>query len=720
MATPAVHQLVQNEGTSTPHHFPPQFTADVDMVDSAIPSEGQGVALANSVTTFDVGLDSAVASGSDSNPAVPGNHNASNAPDEDESETDEQKEDPENMLITSFDYQIYKNDQLSGIQFYPSDQDDSSSEPDDTKVFYAPEEDEFLLDDHDEDTDEDLDDASPATENLHLDERYFDRSYLIPPAVPLSAVHVFQSSRRDDVEDYDFDDFGDGLNDAEQQQPNETLERNLTVSQFIRQWFVRSRVPRGPLKMDTDEFFIPIATDAAHVTTWKRPLKIARPANRKVTDYDIQGIPWLTKLKVTRQEARSRRDSLYRSYHNMAVKENEFAQTLPESEKYFQPKAMYTKHKATMEHFQLRNLMSVTSSNTIQYAHGSQIYSAIPFHYEEHCFMDLSDPAPSSPFLDPVRITTMKAKHGVTVVGGFCGEYAYRGEVSDYSVTEGFTTRHFNGITTYIDIFKNRTSGSPQAVISTNDAWIRVLDCETNTIVQEHRFRHAVNCSDTSPDGRLRVIVGDRPDAWIIDAVTGKPVKDLLGHSDYGFACAWSPDMLHIATSNQDRTVNVWDARMWRLLQCIDADVACYRSLRFSPVGGGPRTLLMCEAADRVAIVNAQTYRSRQVLDFFGEIGGADFSPDGGRIWVANMDPQFGGLMEYDRCQWGQEFGVGHTRRNIIESAGDVWFPDLPNEWVRDADLDDDERCVLGPGERKLRFQRLLDNGAHGNCLLFG
>lgn len=363
--------------------------------------------------------------------------------------------------------------------------------------------------------------------------------------------------------------------------------------------------------------------------------------------------------------------------------------------------------------------MSVTAANTVQYANASKVYSTTPFHNEKHCIMDLSKPTVSAEFFEPIRISTMKAKHGVTIIGGFSGEYAYRSELTNYNRSEGYVTKDVNGITNHVDIVKHRTSNVPHAIISSNDLKIRVLDCGTNRIVQTHKFARAINCTDTSPDGRLRLVVGDAPDAWVVDSNTGKPVQVLVGHQDFGFACAWSPDMLHIATSNQDRTVNIWDARMWRILQCIDSDVAGYRSLRFSPVGGGPRTLLMCEPADRISIVNAQTYQTRQVHDFFGEIGGADYSPDGGRIWVANMDNKFGGLMEFDRCQWGQQFGLTHTRRRKIEDAGDAYYPDLPNEWVREEDLNFDDRCVLSDGERRLRYRRLMSTEDHNSLLDF-
>ncbi|KAI1964801.1 hypothetical protein LOZ58_001491 [Ophidiomyces ophidiicola] len=484
------------------------------------------------------------------------------------------------------------------------------------------------------------------------------------------------------------------------------FERNLSIDQFIRQWFLRSRthVPRicGAKRPIT----IPISSEAAHVLDWERPSKISRPEPSKI--YDIQGIPWSTRLKVKRSDARRQRDQMYSCYHNLKYVPRTYSNVLPQSEDYFRPKTMYTKYRASMAHFQLRNLMSVTASNTLQYAYQSKIYSVTPFHNEQNCLINLSDPTTSRNFLDSVKISTMKTKYGVTLAGGFSGEYAYRGQISDSITMDGRVTKDPNGITNHIDVIQNRTNHSPQAVISSNDDRIRILDCATNKFINTHRFARAINCTDTSPDGRLRVIVGDAPDAWVVDSDNGKPIQVLSSHRDYGFACAWSPDMLHVATSNQDKTVNIWDARMWRILQIIESDVAGYRSLRFSPVGGGPRTLLMCEPADRIVLVNAQSYQTRQVHDFFGEIGGADFSPDGSRIWVANMDAKFGGFMEFDRREWGQQFGIGHTKRRRIENAGDFYYPDLPNEWLPEDRLDDDPRCVLGSRERKLRFQKLF------------
>ena len=64
------------------------------------------------------------------------------------------------------------------------------------------------------------------------------------------------------------------------------------------------------------------------------------------------------------------------------------------------------------------------------------------------------------------------------------------------------------------------------AVFSSNDKKVRLLDCYTNTMKMEHGFDWSVNCSATSPDGRMRVIVGDTTRVAIVNAETG--VFDLL------------------------------------------------------------------------------------------------------------------------------------------------------------------------------------------------
>ncbi|KAI9369405.1 hypothetical protein BJX61DRAFT_545622 [Aspergillus egyptiacus] len=481
---------------------------------------------------------------------------------------------------------------------------------------------------------------------------------------------------------------------------NTTQESNFTIDQFITQWLYQSSTASVPM-MSLSQPMLP-RNLLSNIIQWIPPAKITRPSGYTGDFYDIQQIPWWEKLRVKRADARQLRDQWYRPYYNLHYGRQPGAR-LPEEEFYFQGKSMYTAHKATIEHFQLRNLMSVPSYNTVHFAHESKMYSWVPGYDDLQCLIDLSVPTVESGFQGPVKISTMKSAVGVSVAGGFSGEYAFRAANTEGRGAEGYVTKDQNGITNHIDIIASRTNRSPIGVFASNDSHVRILDCETNTFVADFELTHPVNCTSTAPDGRLRAIVGDSQDAWVVEAESGRQVHALSGHHDYGFACAWSPDMMHIATSNQDETVIIWDARMWRMLEKIESDVAGYRSLRFSPVGGGPRTLLMCEPADRIAIVNAQTYQSRQVHDFFGEIGGADFSPDGSTIWVANADEHFGGFMEYDRRRWGRPLGLKQP----------------PNEWVKESDLLEDARCMLNERERQSRFLWNLCEEEHEDLLLY-
>lgn len=476
-----------------------------------------------------------------------------------------------------------------------------------------------------------------------------------------------------------------------------THERNLTIDEFIQRWVLQTNIiPHG---FHSEHRIPPQLRPLSKMMSWTPPRDVYRPHTYEDDIYDLQQIPWAETLKVKRSEARALRDAWYTSYHNIPKNSHSRGLNhLPQDELFFQETSMHSAHKATIEHFQLRNLMSVPAYNTINFASRSKVYSWAPSFDENRVLIDLSRAYPESGFLGPVKISSMKTAHGLTIAGGFCGEYALQASDGAGSGVKGLVTPDpSDGITNHVDLVPNRTGPAPICVFSSNDRHLRILDCETNVFLSDQELSRPINCTATSPDSRLRVVIGDSPDAWVIEADTGKPVHPLRGHEDFGFACAWSPDMRHIATSNQDKKVIIWDARTWRILETIDSDVAGYRSLHFSPVGGGPRTLLCAEPADRISIIDAQLYQSRQVHDFFGEIGGADFSPDGGTVWVANTDPHFGGFMQYQRREWGREFGV----------------VDLANEFVGEEGLDGDERCVLGRRERGLRFLRNFSDEEH-------
>ncbi|CEL08423.1 hypothetical protein ASPCAL11573 [Aspergillus calidoustus] len=599
------------------------------------------------------------------------------------------EEDSTSDLVMEYDPRISRHEPIS---FTTTQEDD-----DDAQKFY--------LDHGGNGYDVESHDESIEENPSHLSEVDFEEFY---------HGHAFGSQDSGLDDPFDQEDHGSYFTDADEVEVEPateqhfaesahttTQERNLNIDQFVHQWIYQSSTAAIPML----SLAPPVSpqNNLGSSPWWVPPARITRPSRYTGDFYDVQQIPWWEKLRVRRSDARNLRDQWYTSYHNLQYNRQRPSVRLSDEEFYFQGKSMYTDHKATIEHFQLRNLMSVPAYNTVHFSSMSKVYSWVPGYDDLQCLIDLSVPSAQSGFHHAVKISTMKSAFGVTIAGGFKGEYAMRAHGAEGSGAEGIVTKDDSGITNHVDIISSRTNRSPTGVFASNDNHVRILDCETNTFLADYELAHAINCTSTSPDGRLRVIIGDSPDAWVVEADTGRPVHPLRGHRDFGFACAWSPDMMQIATSNQDKTAMIWDARMWRLLDKFESDVAGYRSLRYSPVGGGPRTLLLCEPADRIVIVNAQTYQTRQVLDFFGEVGGADYSPDGSTIWVANTDEDFGGFMEYDRRQWGQALGMQPS----------------PNEWVKETELKEDERCTLNDRERHMRFMWTACDEEHEELLLF-
>lgn len=324
--------------------------------------------------------------------------------------------------------------------------------------------------------------------------------------------------------------------------------------------------------------------------------------------------------------------------------------------------------KLHYSHFQLRNLLACTSRNNIFYAGESQVVHTNPLLGQKAVKMDLTDPiVQSAQPLHPggwpgIMISTIAAGHNILMAGGFGGEYGLMPlDVENAVHAEGLVTDKANSITNHIEINLSRHSGLPEAAFSSNDNGLRILDCTTETFISNQQFEYAINCTAISPDSRLRVAVGDSRDVLILNSDTGEVLQELDGHEDFGFACAWADNGWHVATGNQDKLIKIWDARMWtdkyghgRPLQTISASMAGVRSLKYSPLGSGKRVLVAAEQADIINVIDAETYTTKQTLDFFGEVLGAVFTPDGQDLFIGIHDSYRGGLMEFERCGHGE------------------------------------------------------------------
>jgi len=303
----------------------------------------------------------------------------------------------------------------------------------------------------------------------------------------------------------------------------------------------------------------------------------------------------------------------------------------------------------------------------------------------------------------------MAASGDVLVAGGFEGEYAIvdltssNGPHDHFDIICDWAPDSKSYITNHVHLFNSRSSYTPQAVLCSNDDRLRVLDCVTNTFKHTFSFQAAVNCSATSPDGRLRVVVGDFWDTLITNAETGETLQTLRAHAGDAFACAWADDGIHVASAAQDATIAVWDARNWRHpIAVLPSEQSIPRTLRFSPVGSGPRVLVAAEADDYVSIFNAQTFESKQLFDFFGATGGISFTPDGQSLFVANQNKSpIGGIMELKRTGCGGASAASEAEEFEMEDEAVDWIDDEALAWH--------PRVACGVEER---WRRGLDLGS--------
>lgn len=387
-------------------------------------------------------------------------------------------------------------------------------------------------------------------------------------------------------------------------------------------------------------------------------------------------------------------DGSYRVRRYMDSSGMDWAKEVARCDNHFRFRRMFVEHRPHLAHFQLRNMVSTSSKNAVFYAAEKTLYPVNPQTGNRHSIMNLSHW--HSPGQRRGTITTISASDSFLIAGGWQGQYAMKSSLSDddntKEYTEGMLSQASDASINHIHTFCDRRSGMTHAALSSNDCYIRILDCCMNAVVRAHKLPSAINCSVTSPDGRLRLFVGDQTEPWILDDDTGELLVRLPNHSDFGFACDWAPDGVHAATGNQDGIVQIWDSRNWsQPFQILSTELSGVRVMRFSPLGSGKRVLTMAEPADLVSIVDAETFESKQTFGFLGEIGGLSFTPDGQRLYVGNTDRHHGGILEFERAGDGEKYGM--ARPDLMQQG----------EWSVDTHNMDDDLLLQSSRSRKRR-----------------
>ncbi|KAG8527168.1 uncharacterized protein KY384_008598 [Bacidia gigantensis] len=485
--------------------------------------------------------------------------------------------------------------------------------------------------------------------------------------------------------------------------------------------------------------------------------------------HDMQGIHW-NWYNTTKETARGVRRMVYKNYANEDAEHlqsedhwgspaygidfsSPTAPKIADTERFFNFRSTNTKIIPRWWHYQLRHNIFAASQNAIYYhvrpfSMATMDTLASSRRWSVNCYNPQS--CTTTPVMTPASlegeagqrldaISTLTADCGVLVVGTVPGMYGLRSlslaynapsstgqivppsaqalEVTENSINHVYTTFKRSSSSSFND---NSVPGSDVlAIFSANDCTLRTLDCGTNTFLGGsgyQTFDSAINCACSSPDARLRLTVSDANSPVITSTDTGEILHSLPGHNDHGFACAWAPDHVTLATAHQDGLVQIFDARyLDKAVHRIPAEQSCVRTLQFSPLGGGRPILVAAEPADFVHVIDAKTFDRKQSIEFFGDVSGASMSADGQSLFIGCSDKGFGGLLEFERDQGWQAGGRAGFRPRLLEGDGDCDDEEGEESVGR---LRKQDFSAIFPGREDLwRERRRLEIAAEGDWM---
>ncbi|XP_058207699.1 uncharacterized WD repeat-containing protein C2A9.03-like [Rhododendron vialii] len=251
------------------------------------------------------------------------------------------------------------------------------------------------------------------------------------------------------------------------------------------------------------------------------------------------------------------------------------------------------------------------------------------------------------------QVSTIAVKDRLLVAGGFKGELIFKNLDRPGVCFCTRTTYEDNASTNVVEMY-NAQNGAVHLTVANNDCGVRDFDMEKFQLSKNFSFPWPVNHTSLSPDGKLRIIVGDNPEGMLVDSGTGKMVASLVGHLDFSSASAWHPDGLTFATGNQDKTCRIWDARnLSKSVAALRGNLGAIQPICYSSDG---RFMAMAEPTDFVHVFDAKSgYEKEQEIDFFGEVSGMSFSPDTELLFIGVCDAigvwdrTYGGLLEFGR-----------------------------------------------------------------------
>lgn len=304
-------------------------------------------------------------------------------------------------------------------------------------------------------------------------------------------------------------------------------------------------------------------------------------------------------------------------------------------------------------HFQLRHLLCCPTVRSVIFPHFMRIKSWNPISNQSEVILNTGEFGTAFS-----KTSVISASESHLFVGGkypsvctekHCNFIGFSGEIliknlekeDSPAILRNYSTDP-NCITNHISIIKP----DAKLLISCNDATLRSMDLVTGKFKSVARFPYAVNASEASNEGNMIACTGDSRKVRILDIRSCVEIATLQGHLDHCFSVSWSPCGRYLGSGSQDRSARIFDIRKFdKSLHTLVANMAPVRSVKFSPCGS---LFSMMEADDFVHIFDVHSdFKESQIIDFFGEISGIAFDPDGSNFYIGCAGNENGGIFEF-------------------------------------------------------------------------